>query len=148
MGGEILTAITGFLAWFRSYKRWLALLICCVVLLFVPSEWLRRLSLLDFATKYRPWIALGALSSAAMLLADIVEPSRKWIFDRYQDRRSHRVGMPQRIRRAGFDQIRAIHVLADEVGQYVVVVIDLIVQSFRNRSVAKIVIARHACVSG
>jgi hypothetical protein len=93
MSGEILTAITGFLAWFKSYKRWLALLIGCVVLLFLPYQWLRWLSLLDFATKYRPWIAVGALGSGAVLLTELIEPSRKWIFDRYELWRSHRVSV-------------------------------------------------------
>lgn len=93
MGGEILTAITGFLAWFKSYKRWLALLICCVLLLFLPSQWLQRLSLLDFAIKYRLWTAVGALGSAAVLLAELFELSRKWIFDRYERWRSHRVSV-------------------------------------------------------
>jgi len=90
---DILTAITGFLAWFKSYKRWLALLICCVVLLFLPSAWLRQASLLEIATKYRPWIAVGALGSAAILLSDLIEGSRKWIFDRYERWRVHRVSV-------------------------------------------------------
>jgi hypothetical protein len=90
---DLLTAITGFLAWFKSYKRWLALLICCIVLLFLPSEWLRRVSLFEIATKYRPWIAVGALGSAAILLSDLIEGSRKWIFDRYQSWRAHRVSV-------------------------------------------------------
>jgi hypothetical protein len=91
--GDILSSITGFLAWFKSYKRWLALLICCIVMLFLPTEWLRRLSLIDFATKYRPWIAVGALGSSAMLLSDLFEGSRKWLFDRYQSWRSHRASV-------------------------------------------------------
>src|SRR6266849_9004622 len=91
--GELLTAITGLLAWFKSYKRWLALLSCCIVLLFLPSEWLRRVSLLDFATKYRPWIAVGALASAAILLSELVEAARKWIFNRYKRWQAHHVSV-------------------------------------------------------
>jgi hypothetical protein len=91
--GDMLTSITGFLAWFKSYKRWSALLLCCAVMLFLPSEWLRRLSLLDFATKYRPWIAVGALGSTAVLVAELLDGARKWIFNRYDRWRSHRVSV-------------------------------------------------------
>lgn len=91
--GDILTAISGFLAWFKSPKRWLALLIFCIVLLLLPSEWLRRVSLLDLATKYRPWIAVAALGSAAILLSELIEASRKWIFNRYKHWRAHRVSV-------------------------------------------------------
>jgi hypothetical protein len=88
---EIVGAITSFLAWFKSPKRWLALLIFCIVLLLLPSEWLRRVSLLEIATKYRPWIAVAALGSAAILLSDLVEGSRKWIFNHYKHWRARRV---------------------------------------------------------
>jgi len=81
---EFLEAIGSFLSWLKSPKNWLGVLIFCATLLLVPSDWLRRIGLLDLVGKYRPWLAVGALFSAAILAAEFMAAAWNFITGRYR----------------------------------------------------------------
>jgi hypothetical protein len=61
------------LEWLKSPKRWSALLLVCIALLFLPSVVLQRMGLTDIVQRYRPWISLCGLFSVTVLVVEFAD---------------------------------------------------------------------------
>jgi hypothetical protein len=61
------------LEWLKSPKRWSAVFIVCLVLLFLPSALIQKVGLADIRQRYLPWISLCGVFSLAVLVVEFVD---------------------------------------------------------------------------